>query len=223
MVFGIVRPQRQGELCLRLNRVHFSFVVFNHCWALSQSAFSLPNMRFTNSLAFFYGPEKFNEAVEFLQSLPFVTFLEIFAIGVPILIHAGIGIYIWIFGESNVQHYGYLRNWLYSLQRWTGIVAILFILFHVYKLRIEWTFNPEIHHINFDYVQEYFSHTWHVIFYFIGVAASVFHFANGIWNFLVKWGIAIGEQAQTASGYVCAVIGIGVFTFFMLSLYKFSI
>lgn len=177
---------------------------------------------FTNSLAFFYGAGRFNEAVEFLQGLPFVLLLEIFAIAVPILLHAGIGFYIWVFGQSNVQHYGYLRNWLYSLQRWTGIIAFIFILYHVYKLRIEWTWNPDVDRIDFNYVKEYFSVTWHVLFYFAGVAACAFHFANGLWNFLVKWGITVGARAQRVAGYVCSLIGIGVFVFFMSSLYAFS-
>lgn len=177
---------------------------------------------FTNSMAFFYGPERFNQSVEFLQGLPLVLFIEVFLIGVPILMHAGIGFYIWIFSQSNVQHYGYLRNWLYSLQRWTGIVAILFILYHVYKLRIEWTFNPDIQHVNFEYVKAYFSHAGTVVFYFIGVAAAAFHFANGLWNFLVKWGITVGERAQSVSGYACSLVGVGVFAFFLSSLYAFS-
>ncbi|MGC9327061.1 MAG: succinate dehydrogenase [Candidatus Hinthialibacter sp.] len=177
---------------------------------------------FTNSLAYFYGPERFNQAVEFLQGLPFVLFLEIFLIGIPILLHAAIGFYIWIFCQNNVLHYGYLRNWLYSLQRWTGILAFIFIAYHVYKLRIEWTFNPDVHHIDFAYVQAYFSEAWHVVFYFVGVAACSFHFANGLWNFLIKWGITVGERAQSASGYVCSLIGVGVFSFFMSSLYAFS-
>lgn len=177
---------------------------------------------YTNSLAFFYGPEKFNEQVLFLQNLPFVLFLEIFLIFIPILLHAGIGIYIWIFGKSNVESYGYFRNWLYSLQRWSGIIALVFICYHVWKLRIEWLFTTDMHHVTYQYVNEYFSHTWHIIFYFVGVTAVVFHFANGLWNFLVKWGITIGQRSQIIGGYICAAIGLGVYVFFMVSLYAFS-
>jgi len=177
---------------------------------------------FTNSLAFFYGPEKFNEAVAFLQSLPFVYFMELGLIGAPILIHALIGFYIWIFGQSNIQYYGYLRNWLYSFQRWTGIAAFIFIIYHVYKLRLEWVFSGDIEHISFAYVQAYFDSLFNIGFYLIGVAACVFHFANGLWNFLVKWGITVGERAQMASGYACSVIGVCVFIMFMTSLCAFS-
>jgi succinate dehydrogenase / fumarate reductase cytochrome b subunit len=46
------------------------------------------------------------------------------------------------------------------------------------------------------------------IVYMIGIVATVWHFANGIWLFLVDWGITIGERAQRLTGYAC--IGFGV-------------
>jgi succinate dehydrogenase / fumarate reductase cytochrome b subunit len=42
----------------------------------------------------------------------------------------------------------------------------------------------------------------------IGIPATFWHFANGIWLFLVDWGITIGERAQRLTGYAC--IGFGV-------------
>jgi succinate dehydrogenase / fumarate reductase cytochrome b subunit len=47
------------------------------------------------------------------------------------------------------------------------------------------------------------------IIYVIGITATVWHLANGIWLFLVDWGIAIGERAQRVTGYAC--IGFGIF------------
>jgi succinate dehydrogenase / fumarate reductase, cytochrome b subunit len=205
------------------NESHFLLRRFQSLLGIIPIGAFLVEHGYTNALAFFYGAERFNEQVLFLQSLPFVLFLEIGLIGIPILLHAIIGIYIWIYGQSNVQHYGYWRNWLYSLQRWSGIVALIFIFYHVYKLRIEWVFaQPDMHHVDFNFVQDYFTHTWHIAFYFIGVAAACFHFGNGIWNFLIKWGLTVGDRAQQVSMYICAVIGLGVFLFFISSLYAFS-
>lgn len=177
---------------------------------------------FTNSLAFFYGFEQWDEAVLWLTSLPFILFMEIFLIGIPILLHAGIGIYIWIFCEPNIQHYGYVRNWLYSLQRWTGVVALIFILYHVYKLRLEWVFTTDMSHIEADYVAMHFSKIWHIVFYFIGITAVCFHFGNGLWNFLIKWGIAVGDSAQRWTAVLCGAVGIAAYIFFLTSLYAFS-
>ncbi|MBI1390856.1 MAG: succinate dehydrogenase [bacterium] len=177
---------------------------------------------FTNGLAFFQGMEHWDEAVAFINGLPLLLFMEIFLIGVPIILHALIGIYIWIFCETNVQHYGYFRNWLYTLQRWTGIIAIVFIGYHVYKLRIEWHYTTDLHIVNSGYVAAYFHELWHVIFYFVGISAATFHFANGLWNFGVKWGITVGERAQVISCYICTAIGVAVYVFFMASLYAFT-
>ncbi len=178
---------------------------------------------FTNALAYFEGLDHWDEAVIFINNLPLLIYMEIFLIGLPILLHALLGFYIWIFCEPNVQHYGYWRNWLYTLQRWTGIIAIVFIAYHVYKLRIEWKFTTDMKIIESGYVAAYFQkELWHVVFYFIGIAATSFHFANGLWNFCIKWGITVGERSQTVSAYICAAIGIGIFSFFMASLYAFT-
>ena len=50
---------------------------------------------------------------------------------------------------------------------------------------------------------------WIFIVYLAGITATVWHLANGIWLFLVDWGITIGERAQRLTGYAC--IGFGIF------------
>ena len=114
-----------------------------------------------------------------------------------------------------------MRNWLYFLQRWTGIAAFVFILVHVYGMRIAWVFEGEIEHVNFAYVSQNLSSWPMVIFYTIGVACAAFHFANGIWNFLIKWGITVGERSQRAVLYACGAIGVLTFGGFMASLLAF--
>ena len=37
------------------------------------------------------------------------------------------------------------------------------------------------------------------------LAASVFHFANGIWTYCISWGITVGESAQKRMSYVAAL------------------
>jgi succinate dehydrogenase / fumarate reductase cytochrome b subunit len=46
------------------------------------------------------------------------------------------------------------------------------------------------------------------IIYMIGITATVWHFANGIWLFMVDWGITIGERAQRLTGYACIAFGV---------------
>src|SRR4029450_1603648 len=47
------------------------------------------------------------------------------------------------------------------------------------------------------------------LIYMVGITATVWHLANGIWLFMVDWGITIGERAPRLTGYAC--IGFGVF------------
>ena len=48
------------------------------------------------------GPGAYAKQVELLSSFPFVFYLELFGIWLPILYHALYGFYIWFRGESNV-------------------------------------------------------------------------------------------------------------------------
>ncbi|HYG79956.1 MAG TPA: hypothetical protein VD861_06190 [Pyrinomonadaceae bacterium] len=43
--------------------------------------------------------------------------------------------------------------------------------------------------------------------YVVGILATIWHFANGIWLFMVDWGIAIGARAQRLTGYACIAVG----------------
>jgi len=60
----------------------------------------------------------------------------------------------------------------------------------------------------FSIVAGEFARVWVFIIYLVGITATVWHLANGIWLFLVDWGITIGERAQRFAGYAC--IGFGV-------------
>ncbi len=177
---------------------------------------------FTNSLAFFYGDGMYNAAVLRLQSLPFVLFLEIGFIGLPILFHGILGLIIWWKSKSNPQDYAYARNWLYFAQRWTGIIAFAYIILHVWGMRISWAIDPAIEHLDFAYVAERLVQPSLILIYVVGVACASFHFGNGLWNFLVKWGVTVGEHSQRNLLYICSAIGVIVFSGFMLSLAAFA-
>jgi succinate dehydrogenase / fumarate reductase cytochrome b subunit len=42
-----------------------------------------------------------------------------------------------------------------------------------------------------------------LLFYILGVLATAWHLAYGIWLFAVDWGIVIGEKAQRYALYAC--------------------
>src|SRR5699024_9626477 len=75
------------------------------------------------------GEERCNTAACFMGSLPCVLVLEIFVIYLPILFHAVLGVYIVFVTKSNTTRYGFFRNWMFLLQRITGVVTLIFIAF----------------------------------------------------------------------------------------------
>ena len=90
---------------------------------------------FISNAEAFKGPIAYGKQVEFLNSLPGVFLLELFFIWIPILYHGLYGVYIWYRGDSNLAEYPWSGNWLYSTQRWTGIIALIYIVQHTYFLR----------------------------------------------------------------------------------------
>ncbi len=170
-------------------------------------AFLLEHM-FTNSFIL-QGPEVYNAKIEFLRSLPFVTFMEVTFIGLPILYHALYGFYVGFTGKSNLAWYPYPKNFLYTLQRWTGLLAFTYIAYHAYHTRIvNALYGTEV---SYARMQELVSVPWVFWFYVVGMAAVMFHFANGIWGFLVSWGFTVSQRSQKIAGAWSGVLGLGLF------------
>lgn len=168
---------------------------------------------YTNSKAL-NGAASFNDAVKDLQSIPYILFIEIGGIFIPLIYHAVYGLVITVEARPNNLHYPYPRNWFYLIQRVTGVILFFFITFHVLNFRFG--LMPGLNSISvashpgqaYDIVAGEFSIVPIFIVYLVGITATVWHLANGIWLFLVDWGITIGDRAQRFTGYAC--IGFGV-------------
>lgn len=173
---------------------------------------------FTNAKAM-NGDKVFNEAVADIHHLPFLLFVEIFGIFLPLLYHSIYGIIISAEAKPNVGNYGYERNWLYLFQRITGGFLFVFLIFHLLHFRFGLFSGLGMTDIAvagnadkaFAIVANDFKSIGVLIFYILGVAATAWHFAYGIFLFAVDWGIVIGEKAQKYTLYACAFIGLSLF------------
>ena len=168
---------------------------------------------YTNSKAL-NGAAAFNDAVKDLQSIPYILFVEIGGIFIPLIYHAVYGLVITIEARPNNLNYPYPRNWFYLIQRITGVILFFFIAFHVLNFRFGMI--PGLNNVSvahepgraFEIVSKEFHMVSIFLVYMVGITATVWHLANGIWLFLVDWGITIGERAQRLTGYAC--VGFGV-------------
>src|SRR5690625_1936775 len=134
-----------------------------------------------------YGQERFNAAAGFMAGLPFVLLLEIFVIYLPILFHAILGVYIVFVARNNTRKYGYFRNWMFYLQRITGLVTLVFIAWHVFETRVQIALGNA--DLDYSLMEGILTNPFMFWFYVIGVLSAVFHFSNGLWSFFVSWGI----------------------------------
>jgi succinate dehydrogenase / fumarate reductase cytochrome b subunit len=150
--------------------------------------------------------------------LPVLEWTFIFG---PILFHGIIGLLIIREALPNTGSYPFPSNIRYSLQRITGIVAFVFILYHVFQMHgwfhfQAWQagvveplagaqFKPFNAASSLGRAMQGF---WIPAFYVLGLAACVFHLANGLWTMGITWGIWTSPKAQNGALYVCGTVGV---------------
>ncbi|MEX0876970.1 MAG: hypothetical protein WD114_05885 [Phycisphaerales bacterium] len=182
------------------------------------------------------GVQTFQHEVTFINNLPLLLIIEI-TLWVSIAFHSILGVwYATTTGRSNAGDYPYGGNIRYTLQRLTGYFGIFFIFYHVATLRWGWTFLVPG---QTQWSHEFASSTlaaclqggtegvtgWGIaisLFYFIGVTALIFHFANGLWTAAITWGLTVSRQAQRRWGYVCLGLGVMLMVMGWASLVGFA-
>ncbi|HET6361666.1 MAG TPA: succinate dehydrogenase cytochrome b558 subunit [Gemmatimonadota bacterium] len=165
------------------------------------------------------GPETYDQIAEFLESLPYLLAIEIPFIWLPILYHAGYGIYIHATGRPNPFQYAYRSNWLYWLQRWSGIVTLVFIGWHFWQTRLANYIYGRV--IEFQMMADILSDPRWLAFYVVGLIAVSYHLANGLRSFLLTWGAVVGDRARRRTAVISAVFGVLVLVFSLATIGAF--
>ncbi|MFO7273790.1 MAG: succinate dehydrogenase cytochrome b558 subunit [Bacillota bacterium] len=183
---------------------------------------------FENSKAM-YGPEAYNEVVLSINSMPFLLFIEIFGIFLPLYFHAIYGIYIAADARHNVAQYSYGRNWAFFFQRITGLVTLFFVTYHIWHFRVQkalgaYAANPELPGLpSYNIVAEAFANPVTKVVYGIGIVAAAYHFANGLYTFLITWGITIGPRSQRVSSLVTNLLFVLISAMGLTALFAFRL
>ncbi|MDA7950510.1 MAG: succinate dehydrogenase cytochrome b558 subunit [Pirellulaceae bacterium] len=139
----------------------------------------------------------------------------------PLIFHAVLGMAYVSGGLPNPTAYSYGSNWRYTLQRATGIIAFLFIFWHVFHMHgwfhAEWWLENVARPLGGAMFSPYNAASTAgkamqstpivPILYTIGVLACVFHFANGLWTMGITWGLWTTPQAQKRANFLS--IGVG--------------
>lgn len=168
------------------------------------------------------GPGAYQTQVYNIHSLGAMLWLvEWIFIFIPLIFHAVVGFWIIGTGKSNALQYPFRNSWRYTWQRWTGVVAAIFILFHVFQMH-GWFHNEfwlknvaePLHMARFrpynaasTLAEAMQGVVWPVV-YAIGVLACVYHLANGIWTMGMTWGVWLTPKAQRRADVVCIAFGV---------------
>lgn len=152
--------------------------------------------------------------------LPVVEWGGIF---LPLIFHAVVGVWIVTTGQPNSLQYRMVSNRRYTWQRWTGMIAMVFIFVHVFQLHgwfhTEFWLKNVAEPLGMAQFRPYNAAStlavalrgvlW-PLFYLVGVLACVFHLANGVWTAGITWGVWVNPKAQQWASHVCTVFGIGL-------------
>jgi succinate dehydrogenase/fumarate reductase cytochrome b subunit (b558 family) len=162
------------------------------------------------------GQERFDESVAGINKMPYLAVLEWGLILLPLLFHAGYGVKLALASKPNVGRYAFNRNWMYTLQRVTGLLAFAYICFHLYEYwwqKFSGKLAPEQF---YSALCQNMSHPIGpvpvvALVYILGIAACVFHFANGLWGFCFSWGITVSRRSQRMAATVFGLLGLVLF------------
>src|SRR6185503_3629161 len=134
---------------------------------------------FTNSKAV-QGPAAFDQAVRDLGSLPYVVLIEALGIWLPILFHMVLGILIAASADYRLGGPGGAPRFQYVMQRITGVVLLVFIVFHTWSTR----FDPKVMAAPsmYDVMARHLEHPGMFAFYVVGVLSACYHFGNGLFG-----------------------------------------
>jgi len=176
----------------------------------------------TNYSAVKGGKEAFLEHVNWIHSLPFTIALEAILIWIPLLYHGVYGLYVAYQSRNNVSTFGYFRNWMFMLQRVTGVITFVWLSWHIFGSRVQVALGTV--------TQEEVGSTIHAIatnplyfwLYAIGITCAMFHFSNGLWSFLVSWGITVGPRAQRVATYLTMGLFVILTAMFLMALNAFK-
>jgi len=157
---------------------------------LTLNSFSLAGEKYFNGVIDFFGK---------LMPRHILFALEIGVIALPLLFHGVYGLFITNRGQANItqKKYFYTENLMYTLQRISGLALFVLLILHVWETTIRSRIQGEDVIKFAAWHDKLTSYNYSILaLYMLGVFLASYHLAFGIWNFCIRWGIAISEEKQ---------------------------
>ena len=168
------------------------------------------------------GPQAFNAALEASRANPALIFLEVFGLGLPLLVHLVVGFAeIWR-GRPNVARYAFFDNFKYALQRLSAIGLALFIGAHVWKARLfpeaEYAKNG---HESWLGMHHGLSEPITFTVYCLGMLGVSYHLANGLQTAAMRWGVVVSDKGRARMQIVSYLVLVALLVMAGMAIYGF--
>jgi succinate dehydrogenase/fumarate reductase cytochrome b subunit (b558 family) len=139
------------------------------------------------------GQAAFDRAIAWAESGAVWSVLEIVLVLLPLAFHAVYGVVLLLDKKRRAEPSPYDPSWR-VLARASAWIALVFIAFHVVTLRVpRWTYSIPASHVHTLLTAHLSTASgtsvlvpYIAIFYLIGIAACLVHFAAGGWAYLVR-------------------------------------
>jgi len=168
--------------------------------------------------------QKFQGLVYQIHALgPALPFVEWGLIFLPLIFHAVVGVVILKSGMTNTSSYSNSSNYRYMLQRATGMIAFVFIFWHVFHMHgwfhSDWWTEGVAEPLNGHNFSAYSAASSAAralaspiiaLLYAVGVLSCVFHLANGLWTMGITWGLWVSPAAQRRANWLAIAFGVGL-------------
>jgi succinate dehydrogenase/fumarate reductase cytochrome b subunit (b558 family) len=166
------------------------------------------------------GQAAFERTIAWTESVPFWSVLEVALVVVPLAFHALYGVVLLVDPKRRGEPSPYDRSWR-ILVRGSAWVALVFIAYHVAVLRVpRWTHAVPTSHVHTLLTAHLSTASgsaagvlvpYVAIFYLVGIAACLVHFAAGGWAYLVREKHVTAPAAIKRAAYAFGALGVSLF------------
>jgi succinate dehydrogenase / fumarate reductase cytochrome b subunit len=150
------------------------------------------------------------------ESLPFLAF-EVVFVWLPLAYHALYGSFLALSSTQSLGQAPYVRRSVHLLQRLSGLVVLVFIVYHAWQLRAPLARGSMTRNDLFFALVEALSSTTGLgvplvaLGYLVAMAATAFHFARGLLAACSAWGVVRSERSIKLASWACGLLAVGLF------------
>lgn len=154
--------------------------------------------------------ESYDRRIGVLHDGLLMGLLEVVLVLAPLAYHAGYGI-TRVFGPR-VERHAYENDLMFALQRASGVAVLVFVVAHLWELRVQtWTQGLAVSAYSSKLVMDLswtsYGVPWIALGYLVGLAATVFHFVNGLSSSFTTWGVATAAGSKARARIAFRIVG----------------